>query len=85
MRILIILALIYIIYLLTRSAYPHLKKGYQEGMGKSDSTVLDEMVKDPNCQIYLPKKQAIAEKMNNEWYYFCSEECRRKWKEKVKR
>lgn len=84
MRLLIILALIYLVYRLTKTVYPQMKKGYREGMSKSDGSVLDEMVKDPSCQVYLPKKQAIAEKIGNEWYFFCSEECRRKYKEKVK-
>lgn len=82
MRLIIILVLIYLIYRLMRNVYPQVKKGYREGMAKSDTTVLDEMVKDPVCQVYLPKKQAISEKMGNEWYFFCSEECRKKYKEK---
>lgn len=85
MRILIILGLLYLIYRLTRSAYPYLKKGYREGMSKSGDSILDEMVKDPSCQVYLPKKEAITEKIGNQWYFFCSEDCLKNYKEKLKR
>jgi len=83
-KLIIVLILIYLAYRLTKSVYPQVKKGYREGMAKSDETILDEMVKDPVCQVYLPRKQAISEKMGNERYFFCSEECRRKYKENVK-
>jgi YHS domain-containing protein len=84
MRVIVILILLYLIYRLTKSFYPHMKRGFKEGMGKTDSSILDEMVKDPSCQVYLPKKQAISEKIGSEWHYFCSEECRKKYKEQVK-
>jgi len=85
LRNLIILILIYLIYRIVRSLlYPPFKKGYRKGMGKTSSSITDEMVKDPCCQVYLPKREALSEKIGNEWYFFCGEECCRKYKEKTK-
>ena len=41
--------------------------------------VLDELVKDPVCGVYCPKKEAVAIKVNGKIYYFCSIECRDKF------
>jgi len=35
----------------------------------------DEMVKDPNCQVYIPKTSAIKRRIRGEEYYFCSPGC----------
>jgi uncharacterized protein len=37
------------------------------------------MVKDETCNTYLPKEEAILEKADGREYYFCSQECRRKF------
>ncbi len=34
------------------------------------------MVKDPNCQTYIPKRDAVQAEQNGETYYFCTRECR---------
>ena len=84
LRQLVFILLIYVAYRLIKSMfYPSLKKGYKEGMGKPRSSMPDEMVKDPNCQIYLPKKEALPEEIGGVWHYFCSEECVRKYREKI--
>ncbi|MGB7295809.1 MAG: hypothetical protein WBC70_09505 [Candidatus Aminicenantales bacterium] len=42
------------------------------------------MVKDEVCNTYLPKDEAILERLDGEDHYFCSEECRRKFLEQRK-
>lgn len=39
------------------------------------------MVKDDVCGTYLPKEEALTEKEKGHVYYFCSQECRRKFLE----
>jgi len=47
--------------------------------------IQDEMVQDPVCKIYLPKRQAlILNSANRMHYYFCSKECRKKFIEQAK-
>ncbi|OGP49861.1 MAG: hypothetical protein A2Y79_02650 [Deltaproteobacteria bacterium RBG_13_43_22] len=42
--------------------------------------IQDEMVQDPVCKVYLPKRQALAlNGSNGTLYYFCSTHCREKF------
>ncbi|HEK86736.1 MAG: hypothetical protein ACPLZD_01615 [Candidatus Saccharicenans sp.] len=38
------------------------------------------MVKDEVCNTYLPEDEAIKEIIDGQVHYFCSEECRKKFK-----
>ncbi len=42
---------------------------------------LEEMKKDPVCGTYIPENQALKYKNNSETYYFCSEECKQKYRQ----
>jgi YHS domain-containing protein len=42
---------------------------------------LEEMKKDPVCGTYIPENQAVKYKHNSETYYFCSEECKQKFRQ----
>jgi YHS domain-containing protein len=42
------------------------------------------MVKDETCNTYLPREEAILEKVEGKEYYFCSQECRKKFLEQVR-
>lgn len=42
------------------------------------------MVKDEVCNTYLPKEEAVRELYQGQEYFFCSEECRRKFLETKK-
>ena len=47
--------------------------------------IQDEMVQDPVCQVYLPKRQAVVLKSSNGLnYYFCSTQCRDKFIKEAK-
>jgi YHS domain-containing protein len=43
-----------------------------------------EMVKDPMCNTYIPKKNAVKDTVKGETYYFCSKECRDQFIKKIK-
>jgi len=45
----------------------------------SSETITDEMVMDPNCHVYIPKREAIKAKIAGETIYFCSKECKKKY------
>jgi uncharacterized protein len=38
-----------------------------------------DMVKDPVCGLYLPRDMAIRKVIRGKEFYFCSEECRRRF------
>ncbi|MBN2720276.1 MAG: YHS domain-containing protein [Proteobacteria bacterium] len=44
----------------------------------------EEMVQDPQCGVYVPKSRAIAMTRRGKQLYFCSEECKRKYSEKLR-
>lgn len=42
------------------------------------------MVKDEECNTYLPKEHALREVREGKEYFFCSQECRKKFLERLK-
>ena len=44
--------------------------------GRRSEEIDDLMVKDPNCQTYISRRDAVRAERNGETYYFCSRECR---------
>ncbi len=41
--------------------------------------IQDELVRDPVCGVYCPKRDALMLRTGGETHYFCSEECRRRF------
>ena len=39
----------------------------------------EELVQDPYCQTYIPKRSAIRKRLSGKIYYFCKEECLEKF------
>jgi YHS domain-containing protein len=48
------------------------KKLYKE-------TEPEELVQDPCCQTYIPKRSAIRKRLSGKNYYFCKRECLKKF------
>ncbi|MFP4081444.1 MAG: YHS domain-containing protein [Candidatus Aminicenantes bacterium] len=73
--------LAYIIYQLIRffRAVKRLKKS--SSSSKSGSGM---MVKDEICNTYIPEEDAVKEIHQGKEYYFCSQECRKKFLEQKK-
>jgi uncharacterized protein len=40
---------------------------------------LEELVQDPYCQTYIPRRTAIRKRVEGRNYYFCNKECLRKF------
>jgi YHS domain-containing protein len=75
-RLIIYLVLIYIAVKLIRRILAPLQ------VKTADET--EEMVKDPECGTYIPKKDALVKKIKGEKWPFCSDECYKKYKEKLR-
>ncbi len=72
LRLLIIGILIYIFYILVRGLF---RKNKEIHRGSSSTGVIDEMVQDPVCETYIPKREAIRRVINGKEFFFCSNEC----------
>ncbi|OGP53274.1 MAG: hypothetical protein A2162_04190 [Deltaproteobacteria bacterium RBG_13_52_11b] len=44
----------------------------------------EELVQDPCCQTYIPKRSAIKKKLEGKDYYFCNQQCLRNYLESRK-
>ncbi len=73
-RIIFYLFLLGLIYWVIKRAFSP-RKGVA---GKSDEKS-EELVKDPFCECYIPKSQSYAVSLEGKKFFFCSEECYRKY------
>jgi len=48
---------------------------------QSGGIITDEMIMDPYCHVYIPKREAITAKIGGETLCFCSKECKKKYLE----
>jgi len=52
----------------------------RQGPERKPPPIIDELVKDPVCGTYVPKREAIVYGKKGKLYYFCSKECLEKFK-----
>ena len=71
MRIIIYVILAYILYRIVKGVFSPSRK--IDG-GKSNG-VIDEMIQDPSCKTYIPRRDAIKKIVAGQEYFFCSEKC----------
>ena len=88
-RILIIIGLFYLIYrvlkgLMNPAPLNRFKRSRPDRDTENDSDP-EELIRDPNCGIYLPRKQGIATFVGGRVSYFCSEECKKQYIESRKK
>ncbi len=64
--------------LFTRVFSPSLKMHSRPraGSDRARETVTGQMIKDPQCGMYVATDLAITTRVKGETHYFCSEECR---------
>ena len=81
MRLIILALLVYVAYRLIRG----LSRSKQEIHTTPDGGVIDEMVQDPVCKTYVPRREAVKKVINGQAVFFCSHECASRYeKEKGK-
>ena len=71
---------LYVLYrLLTggRKKKPKNQGSDRQDAGAGELAVHDQLVEDPVCHIYLPKRQAIMLQDGETPVFFCSEQCRK--------
>jgi YHS domain-containing protein len=75
MRFIIYLVLAYVAYRVLKAVIRP-KDRISRG---EDGGVIDEMVQDPHCKMYIPRREAIAKTIDGRTYHFCSEACATKF------
>ncbi|MGD9040789.1 MAG: YHS domain-containing protein, partial [Desulfobacteraceae bacterium] len=74
-RIILLAVLAYILYRLVKGVFsPKAKIDRRKAGG-----VIDEMVQDPFCGTYIPRRESIRRVIEGQEYLFCSEECAEKF------
>lgn len=81
-RLLIFVILLYILYRVARGFLRSISSR------KPDSSVkggdVDEMVQDPQCGTYIPKRDAVQMLIEGRPQLFCSEECAKQYETAIK-
>lgn len=49
--------------------------------GEQPPPITDELVQDPVCGVYCPKRDALSLNRQGKTYYFCSDKCRQKFRD----
>ena len=77
-RLFLILGLLIALFVLLKSVYRASKAG-----GRPAGTLCDgdQMVQDPVCGVFVPRKTALVRRIANETHFFCSQECADKFQE----
>lgn len=74
-RLIVIIVIVYFAYRGFRSWLRQLGSD-RAGSAESRPEIDDEMVQDPYCQTYIPKRDGLRTRVGGEVLYFCSETCR---------
>jgi uncharacterized protein len=75
MRLIIFAILAYLLYRILRGIFGSGQKIKNTEKGG----VIDEMVKDPLCNTYIPLRDAKRKVIDGKEYFFCSDECANKF------
>ena len=77
-RLVILTVLGYLLYRLIKTAVggPRLERARKVRKQGGKEHIEDEMVKDPQCGVYVPKREAVTAKVGGEKFYFCCEDCK---------
>ena len=69
---------LYVLYrLLTGGRRKKTVGGGRKTTGSGELAAHDQLVEDPVCHIYIPKRQAIVLQESDTVVFFCSEQCRK--------
>ena len=55
---------------------------FQSNQKPSEDDTGTEMVKDPNCETFIQKSDAIRRYIKGNYHYFCSSKCVKEFKKK---
>ena len=71
LRIILIAAVLYLLYRILKGMFVQKKREVRRPGGE----IIDELVQDPQCKLYIPSRSSIKRVITGRSYSFCSEEC----------
>jgi YHS domain-containing protein len=71
MKFIFLLIIIYLVYQISKGFIPKGKDHHK----RKDADVIDEMVQDPVCKVYVPKRESFRRNFGGKEILFCSKEC----------
>lgn len=78
LRLIIILIALYVLYRMVRGLI--VKK--TDHLRDTRGGVMDELVQDPQCKIYIPERSSVKRTIGGRVYTFCSDECAKRFEER---
>jgi len=75
MRFIIYIVLAYVAYRVIKAVIRPKDRIYRSENGG----VIDEMVQDPQCKMYIPRREAVEKAIDGRTYHFCSDACAAKF------
>jgi YHS domain-containing protein len=75
-RIIILAVVAYVFYRALKSWMFPAPDAARSVAGKNIGKIDDVMIKDPFCEAYFPKRNAVHLNIDGEDFYFCSAECK---------
>jgi len=80
-RLLVLAVLFLLIFLVLRAAVAGFLTGFRgTGRATRPRALRNDLVKDPVCATYVPRRTAVARSAGSTTYYFCSPDCAQKFK-----
>ena len=70
-RLIFFLILAYLLYRVIKGFFRSAKQIHKS----KSSGVIDEMVQDPLCKTYIPRREAFRKTLKGQEHFFCSKEC----------
>lgn len=80
LRFLALAVLVFVAFLVVRASVASFMAGVRGTPRNGGRLARQELVKDPVCQTYVPRRSAIARTAGAATYYFCGPACAEKFK-----
>ena len=78
-RLILVVLLLAVLYFLLRQMFRGFKTpirdGREQAASRDQEEEQDQMIEDPVCHIFVPKRIAVIETIGGREYCFCSQEC----------
>jgi YHS domain-containing protein len=79
-RLLLLALVAVLVFLILRAAFAGFLAGVRGETRRRPRSQREDLVKDPVCETYVPRRTAVARRTSVATYYFCSADCATKFK-----
>ncbi len=78
LRLVLVVGLLIVLYFLLRNV---VRDWFRQGRAAPPQGDGHDMVQDPVCRMYVPRRTAIEMRQGTQTYYFCSQDCAKTFRE----